>query len=177
MGPAGSSQLPTREGNTLSPIGHRGSPGSPPTSPPASRSSPPCSNLVLEEGAKSLFTPMPGVGGRRGRGRKPRVGRGEPGLFRSRAPRFPLFQEGASSLPPSPPSLTPPLPPLSRRAAGVRGALSGPDCAPGRGVMGAPSKHSFGPVQPGTRGCARAHTPHARAHTRVHTHALLQPQA
>lgn len=57
--------------------------------------------------------------GEEGTGRREQGG-GSPSLFRSQAPRFPLFQEGASSLTP-PPSLTP-LPPFPTRRASQKGA-------------------------------------------------------
>lgn len=52
-------------------------------------------------------------------------GGGDPGLFRSQAPRFPLIQEGASSLPPQPPF------PRRRAESGEQITLqeAGPGCA------------------------------------------------
>lgn len=74
------------------------------------------------------------AGGGGGAGRREEGGEG-PGLFRSQAPRFPLFQEGASSLTPPSRRRCPPFP-LGEQ---VKRVLSGPDCTPGRG--GEPTRH------------------------------------
>lgn len=110
-------------------------------------------NLVLRGREQSpCLCPCRNVLAARGGRGQEAVSRGGPWPFRSQAPRFPLsFREGASSLPPSPPSLTP-LPPFPDSEQESRSAKWSRLYPQGR-VMGAPTQHSFCPVHLDTHCC------------------------
>lgn len=129
------------------PLPHLGHPAGPPPAcslPPALCLLDPVSGLVVGKSkvpvyahARCWLEEEEGTGSRE-------QGGGNPGLFRSQAPRFPLFQEGASSLPPS--CLSAAAAPLSPRGARVKSGPSGADCCTVEGVRGVPTTHSLCPA-------------------------------